>query len=162
MMMTKAIGTHNRNCHSNKREGLGEEKKEGKKLCSTAEESAENDCADASVDAEELKWTEVRMSPYKQKREESLLFAAGEDGEATNHLSRELFSSEENIRSPEVTGTKRFEVSNQNFGNSTYSAYFNADINGSGVADIVALSQFGLLNTGKEIHPLDVQYIAQT
>jgi hypothetical protein len=98
------------------------------------------------------------MSPSKQKREESLLFAAGQDGEVTNHSVRELFASGEGIRSPEVSITKNGEKSNRNFGNSTCSAYFNADINGSGVADVVALSQFGLFNIGKEIHPLDVQY----
>ena len=36
--------------------------------------------------------------------------------------------------------------------------YFNADINGNGVADKVAMGQFGISYLGADINPSDVQY----
>jgi hypothetical protein len=159
MLTAKAIGSHNRNCHSNKRKGLLDESKEGKKLCSMADDTLDHDDSiDEAMVVKDLKWMEVRMSPYKENKEESILIVRGEGTEKEDHSRRELFGEGQGTSAGTVM--KHVVTSNRNFGNSMCSAYFNADINGSGVADLVALSQFGISNVGTEIHASDVQYSA--
>jgi hypothetical protein len=135
MMKQINIYSHNRNCHN-------EAKK--KKLSPT------NDDAFTG----EEKWIELRSSPQKANQQDSLVnsspVATGAPSPLVKDTQRRLFdgdSSTTNVSSL------------RDFGNVHSSSYFNADINGTGVADVVALCQFGISDVGKLIHPSDVQYV---
>lgn len=100
----------------------------------------------ADVFDDNLQWIESRKSPYKQKKEDSLL-------EQETETNRPLF---ENVG--HATTTANSQASTRDFKNTNSTAYFNADINGTGIADIVSLSQFGIMEVGGQIHPADVQF----
>jgi hypothetical protein len=80
----------------------------------------------------------------KEKKEDSLLYPSNKDNE-DRKLVCKLFETSGNY-------------SLRNFGNPQSTAYFNADINGSGIADIVAKCEFQLQEVGKLLHKSDVQY----
>jgi hypothetical protein len=89
-------------------------------------------------------WEVTRKSPMKLQGEDSLLIAGGEVG-ATKRV---LFEADK----------QRVTSSLRDFGNDNSSSYFNADIHGSGLADVVGKCQFEITDIGKELHPADVQY----
>lgn len=126
------INTHNRHSHDRKRTAEIEER-EGKK-------TRDSPCA---VEDDNEKWIEARNSPKKEKKDDSLLLPLNQDGD--RKVACKLFDG----------GTT---TSMRDFGNPQSTAYFNADINGSGMADIVAMCYFGISDVGKLIHSADVQY----
>jgi hypothetical protein len=91
------------------------------------------------------KWVETRNSPWKQNREASLLLP---------RTQREQDGGDRSV----VCKLFRKTSSMRDFGNSQSTAYFNADINGCGMADIVGMCSFGISEIGNSIHPADVQY----
>jgi hypothetical protein len=90
MVTGKTIGAHNRNCHSKKRVLAMEEQErrteEKERKRSRLEEelgsqknSMEDNLSSGGSPVPELKWMEVRLSPYKQNKEESVLVPNGGD-----------------------------------------------------------------------------------
>lgn len=98
----------------------------------------------SSDPGEEEQWVQTRNSPMKEKKEESLLYPSNLDDDERK-VACKLFHSATN-------------TSLRDFGNPQSTAYFNADINGSGIADIVAKCDFQLPEVGKRLHESDVQY----
>lgn len=84
-------------------------------------------------------WLETRNSPKKYQKEDSLVGGSG----VVSKFVRVLNPSSSSVR---------------DFGNANSNTYFNADVNGTGVADVVALCQFGMTNVGDQVHPADVQF----
>ena len=149
MINGRSISAHNRNCHMKKRELDSFEKTEREKK-GRLKKGDDNDVFLGSIlhkeplDAE-VQWIETRKSPYKERKEDSVLVT--QQGDAVQTLFPHI-----------PTEAKVAQISIRDFGNANSTAYFNADINGSGIADIVSLCQFGLMEVGNQIHPSDVQY----
>jgi hypothetical protein len=97
---------------------------------------------------QEQVWERTRNSPLKIQAQESLLLAGG--GDASNRAGK-VGATNRVLFQPETSSLR-------DFGNVNSSSYFNADINGSGLADIVGKCQFEISDIGKEINPADVQY----
>jgi hypothetical protein len=86
MVTATAIGAHNRNCHSKKRalalekKEMEEEEERKQRRQEKENEKASNvdpvedNVGDQSTPIQELKWMEVRMSPFRENKEDSLLF----------------------------------------------------------------------------------------
>jgi hypothetical protein len=147
MTNARSISAHNRNCHTKKRasDSCNTNSPAKKGRLKRDDDDSSDDEAVLDVVDENEPWLEARSSPSKEKKEDSLLYCK-------DSLSqRDLFPTETG-----VSGASKASL--RDFGNAHSSSYFNSDINGSGVADIVSLSQFGLSQVGKEIHPADVQY----
>jgi hypothetical protein len=94
-------------------------------------------------------WIERRLSPMKLDNTTGLLFKdnctdVSEMSRCTTSFANDSIS------------TSCFP--SRDFGNSHSNMYFNADINGNGVADIVAMGQFGMSSLGAYLNPSDVQY----
>lgn len=152
MLTGRSISAHNRQCHLKKREAHQEvtTEKRGRLKRDDDDNDEENRDADNiqhfDVFDDNLQWIESRKSPYKQKREDSLL------GKQETEATRPLFDNVEDAT------TASNKASTRDFKNPNSTAYFNADINGTGIADIVSLSQFGIMEVGGQIHPADVQF----
>jgi hypothetical protein len=133
------INTHHRHSHDRKRIAEIEEEEEERK-------KTRNDALvlPNPEEKEEERWIQSRKSPMKEKKDDSLLFPVREE-EDDRKVACRLFD----------VGTT---TSTRDFGNQHSSAYFNADINGSGMADIVAMCYFGISDVGRLIHSADVQY----
>lgn len=152
MITQKAIYMHNRNCHDAKKRKIAPKEEsqvdeshdavpDAVPMIHDAVPMIHDDFAHVTGDCDEPmleKWMEVRSSPGKQNQKDSLVCGSGVDDSRRN-----LFCPTASIR---------------DFGNAHSSTFFNADINGTGVADVVALGQFGICDVGKELHPSDVQY----
>lgn len=149
MIKQATIYAHNRHCHNEatkKRVKTQERKEDGESVALSTMKGA-------SASGEE-RWIEVRSSPQKVNQQDSLVnLSPGSTGESAAFVKdtqRRLFDGD----------SSRSNVSSlRDFGNIHSSSYFNADINGTGVADVVALCQFGISDIGKQIHPSDVQYV---
>lgn len=173
MFNQKSIYSHNKNCHDGKKRKpeLLQDEEPGKSARRTDTKQPEStrtkeqddfasttipETVDASTmeddcvgdDIREEMWMELRLSPQKQNKNESLLLIPGSKND--DETKRNLFSGKP---SPSQGTSLR------DFGNVHSTTFFNADINGSGVADIVALCQFGISAVGKDVHPSDVQYV---
>ena len=154
LVNARSISSHNRNSHSKKRSTEASTGgKPAKRGILKEGDDDEPTVQDNTVDflaEEDTMWMVARNSPYKQKKDDGILLS--KDGE---DFQTNLFPTEGDGSIPPAAAT-----SLRDFGNKNSSTYFNADINGSGVADIVGLCQFGISEVGKEIHPADVQYCA--
>lgn len=149
----REITAHNRNCHSKKRvlSPLG---KKGRLKRGDDDLSSEDDDDPVIMQEEDnVPWIANHKSPLKEKKEDSLLVVM--QPSATSRSQRELFGEDIAISGAMST------LSLRDFGNEKSTTYFNNDINGSGVAAMVAMSQFGCTSEiGKLLHPLDIQYTA--
>jgi len=96
----------------------------------------------------EEKWMEARLSPQRQDHSHCLLHT----GHAIDEAKSAMGSGQ-----PGICQVRRKLM--RDFGNWHSTSYFNADISGTGVADVVALCQFGISSLGKNLHPADVQYV---
>ena len=144
MINQKTIYSHNRNCHSACKK---------RKLAKQEQEDGDGntmfmDAVSVVDEGVEEKWMEARFSPQRQDHSHCLLH--------TGHAIDEAKSA---MGSVEPGRCQVRRKSMRDFGNLHSTSYFNADISGSGVADVVALSQFGISSLGNNLHPADVQYV---
>jgi hypothetical protein len=150
MINGRAISAHNRNCHGAKKREPDDSRKlppekKGRKTTDEVGLIEEKEVVQDIVLEGEVQWIETRNSPFKEKKEDSLLISKeGGDKRPNFALGGETKSASQS--------------SVRDFGNVNSTTYFNADINGSGVGDIVSLCQFGITEVGIQIHPFDVQY----
>ena len=141
----KKVSDHNYN------RALRSERKRPPSSSSSQEESAkkkkvtEDDDPVLGDSGDDENWVQTRNSPMKEKKEDSLLYPLNQYDDDERKVVCKLFHN----------GSTH---SMRNFGNPQSTAYFNADINGSGIADIVAKCEFNLAEVGKKLHKSDVQY----
>jgi hypothetical protein len=169
MTSKPTLRMHNRNCHSRKSNSPVEDDttmpgvvvaQETKKRSNPGEADDIPELVEKKARAaeqqdeamEEQTWEIIRKSPHKQKGAESLLFAGGEGAESL------LGDDNKAVAAKRTLFQKDSITSLRDFGNANSSSYFNADINGNGLADIVGKCQFQMSDVGKDLHPADVQY----
>jgi hypothetical protein len=137
---------HNKTAHS----ADGEEKHNGKRTRNSISPQNINDTLqDVNNEVDGYTWIERRLSPMKLATTTGLLFK--ENCTDVSEISRCTTSYANDSKSTSCSLSR-------DFGNSHSTMYFNADINGNGVADIVAMGQFGISSLGADINPSDVQY----
>lgn len=146
----KSLNNHNKLDHSDRLETDGPQKPNGKRTRNSISPHNMSDSLDNCNDGSDgYIWMERRTSPMKLATTSGILFHGNRTESNERILTKVAYDNE--IKSACC-------LSSANFGNINSTTYFNADINGNGVADIVALGQFGISSLGAELTAADVQY----
>lgn len=151
LSLAKNKNKHNKICHStevcNESTRKSTQKNKRPKPTETGGDMYDTDIDGVDPQGTEV-WVEKRMSPMKSQEEYTMVFNKDKLEERTSN----------NQGAYATVNADGCANSNRDFGNRNSTMYFNADINGSGLADIVALSQFGVTEPGSKLNASDVQY----
>lgn len=155
MQSKNAVRQHNKNCHAVpsllKRERLKEKEQVVLKKPRRDTVDKEQDIT-TEEEGEQMCWVVTRNSPLKVRGTECLLFGTTDVDDGNKTITKRTLFRHHDDDSVKVSSSLR------DFGNVNSSSYFNSDINGSGLADVVARCQFDMADVGRELHPADVQY----